>query len=259
MEFNVVEQTQNCIDWIRNWFSLNGDENTKAVIGVSGGADSSVVAALCVEALGKERVIGIMIPNGEQADIGDSQKLIKHLGIKHYTINIDSAYRELLTEMRVVAENGEKFPSYQYRTNTPARLRMAVLYGIGAQIGNCRIVNTSNLSEKFVGYGTLWADTVGDISPLGLLTKDEVYKIGHFLELPDELVYKAPSDGMSGKTDEDNLGFTYTEVHELIRDNKKADNFEKICRLHRQNLFKGNVIHLPTFEPNLPNFSYQYD
>ena len=254
MEFNVVEQTQNCIDWIRDWFNANGNEDTKAVIGVSGGKDSSVVAALCVEALGKDRVIGVMMPNGEQADIADSQQLVKHLGIKHYTINIDAAYRGLLEEMRAVAENGKKFPSYQYRTNTPARLRMVTLYGVAGQVGNCRVANTCNLSEDIVGFATLYGDSAGDFAPISHLTTEEVVAIGHYLELPDNLVYKTPSDGMCGSSDEDKLGFTYHEVNELARNSITGQNFTKICDMNKANKFKTNIIRIPYFDPKLPNW-----
>lgn len=251
MEFNVVEQTQNCIDWIRDWFNANGNENTKAVIGVSGGKDSSVVAALCVEALGKDRVIGVMMPNGEQADIADSQQLVKHLGIKHYTINIDAAYRGLLEEMRAVAENGKEFPSYQYRTNTPARLRMVTLYGIAGQVGNCRVANTCNLSEDIVSWSTYGGDAFGDFAPISHLTTEEVVAIGHYLELPDNLVYKAPSDGMCGSTDEDKLGFTYKELNELIRKDKAGEHYEKIVSMFSNGKFKLENIRLPYYDPAL--------
>lgn len=252
--FNVVEQTQNCIDWIRNWFSLNGDENTKAVIGISGGKDSSVVAALCVEALGKDRVIGVQMPNGVQSDIADSDAVIKHLGIKSYCINICNAYSGLTEQMRVVSENGKEFPTYQYKTNTPARLRMVTLYGVAATIGNCRVANTCNLSEDMVGFSTFYGDSAGDFAPISKLTTEEVIAIGDYLELPKELVHKTPSDGMCGSSDEDKLGFTYHEVNEFIRAEVKGEHFDKIKKLHDQQIYKIRIIQIPYFDPELPNY-----
>lgn len=254
MEFNVVEQTQNCIDWIRNWFSLNGDENTKAVIGISGGKDSSVVAALCVEALGKDRVIGVQMPNGVQSDIADSDAIIKHLGIKSYCINICNAYLGLTEQMRIVSENGNEFPTYQYKTNTPARLRMVTLYGVAATIGNCRVANTCNLSEDMVGFATFYGDSAGDFAPISKLTTEEVVAIGDYLELPRELTHKTPSDGMCGSSDEDKLGFTYHEVNEFIRTEVKGEHFDKIKKLHDQQIYKIRIIQIPYFDPELPNY-----
>ncbi len=252
--FNVVKHTQNCIDWIRNWFSLNGDENTKAVIGISGGKDSSVVAALCVEALGKDRVIGVQMPNGVQSDIADSDAVIKHLGIKSYCINICNAYSGLTEQMRVVSENGKEFPTYQYKTNTPARLRMVTLYGVAATIGNCRVANTCNLSEDMVGFSTFYGDSAGDFAPISKLTTEEVIAIGDYLELPKELVHKTPSDGMCGSSDEDKLGFTYHEVNEFIRAEVKGEHFDKIKKLHDQQIYKIRIIQIPYFDPELPNY-----
>lgn len=252
--FNVVEHTQKCIDWIREWFSLNGDENTKAVIGISGGKDSSVVAALCVEALGKDRVIGIQMPNGVQADISDSDAIIKHLGIKSYCINICNAYSGLTEQMRIVSENGNEFPTYQYKTNTPARLRMVTLYGVAATIGNCRVANTCNLSEDMVGFSTFYGDSAGDFAPISKLTTEEVVAIGDYLELPKELVHKTPSDGMCGSSDEDKLGFTYHEVNEFIRAEVKGEHFDKIKKLHDQQIYKIRIIQIPYFDPELPNY-----
>lgn len=252
MGFNVLEQTENCIDWIRKWFSLNGDENTKAVIGISGGKDSSVVAALCVEALGKDRVIGVQMPNGVQSDIADSDAIIKHLGIKSYCINICNAYSGLTEQMRIISENGKEFPTYQYKTNTPARLRMVTLYGVAATIGNCRVANTCNLSEDMVSFATYGGDAFGDFAPISKLTTEEVVAIGDYLELPYELTHKIPSDGMCGSSDEDKLGVTYHEINELIRENKTGEHFEKIIKMFNAGKFKLQNIRLPHYNPRLP-------
>jgi len=261
--FDVAKITDEVVAWIQKWISTNGNELTKVIIGVSGGKDSSVTSALLVKALGKDRVIGVMMPNGEQKDISDSQTLVSHLGIKNYTVNIAKAYKGIqsaFADAGVVesAGDGESITndsfSSVFRTNTPARLRMTTLYGIGAQIGNCRVVNTCNLSEDLVGYSTFYGDAAGDFAPINKLTTEEVVAIGDYLGLPSSLTHKAPSDGMCGKTDEDNLGFTYHEVNELARKNIKGKNAEKIIAKYKANLFKVKIIDLPCYRPDLPLF-----
>ncbi len=253
--FDAEKTGQQLIKWIQDWVKANGNENTKIVIGVSGGKDSSTVSALLVKALGKDRVIGVMMPNGEQKDISDSQAVIAHLGIKSFTVNIEKAYKgltEAFCQTGVISSSDELAPAF--RTNTPARLRMTTLYGIGAQIGNCRIVNTCNLSEDLQGYSTFYGDSAGDFAPIRMLTTEEVVAIGDWLGLPQSLTHKAPSDGMCGKTDEDNLGYTYHEVNELARKNKKGPNADKILARYKANLFKIKIIDLPCFKPDLPLF-----
>ncbi|MBO6218234.1 MAG: NAD(+) synthase [Treponema sp.] len=253
--FDVKKVTAEVIEWIQKWISENGNERTKVIIGVSGGKDSSVVSALMVKALGKDRVIGVMMPNGEQKDISDSQTLVSHLGIKNYTVNIAKAYEGIQSAFADagVIQTNDSFSSI-FKTNTPARLRMTTLYGIGAQIGNCRIVNTCNLSEDLVGYSTFYGDAAGDFAPINKLTTEEVVAIGDYLGLPSSLTHKAPSDGMCGKTDEDNLGFTYHEVNEIARKNEKGLNYEKIIAKYKANLFKVKIIALPCYRPELPLF-----
>ena len=253
--FDVKKVTAEVIEWIQKWISENGNERTKVIIGVSGGKDSSVVSALMVKALGKDRVIGVMMPNGEQKDISDSQTLVSHLGIKNYTVNIAKAYEGIQSAFADagVIQTNDSFSSI-FKTNTPARLRMTTLYGIGAQIGNCRIVNTCNLSEDLVGYSTFYGDAAGDFAPINKLTTEEVVAIGDYLGLPSFLTHKAPSDGMCGKTDEDNLGFTYHEVNEIARKNEKGLNYEKIIAKYKANLFKVKIIALPCYRPELPLF-----
>ena len=253
--FDVKKVTAEVIEWIQKWISENGNERTKVIIGVSGGKDSSVVSALMVKALGKDRVIGVMMPNGEQKDISDSQTLVSYLGIKNYTVNIAKAYEGIQSAFADagVIQTNDSFSSI-FKTNTPARLRMTTLYGIGAQIGNCRIVNTCNLSEDLVGYSTFYGDAAGDFAPINKLTTEEVVAIGDYLGLPSSLTHKAPSDGMCGKTDEDNLGFTYHEVNEIARKNEKGLNYEKIIAKYKANLFKVKIIALPCYRPELPLF-----
>lgn len=259
--FDVKEQTESCINWIRDWFNANGNSNTKCVLGVSGGKDSNIVAALLVKALGADRVIGVMLPCGNQIDIDDSKKLIKHLGIKSYEINIGEAYDALTKQMRKVSENGSVFPTDGYSTNTPARLRMTTLYGVGAIIGNCRVVNTGNLSEGVQFYYTIFGDHSGDFAPIEMFTTDEVMAIGDYLGLPYDLVHKTPSDGMSIKEDgtlkcdEDKLGVSYSDINRLIRlGDESLDSFNTIMDNYNRSKFKEHLIHFPHYEPDLPNY-----
>lgn len=242
--FNTEKVANDLILWIRNWFENNG-KGCNAVIGVSGGKDSSVVAALCAEALGKDRVIGVMMPNGEQADINDSIRLTEHLGIKSYTVNIKEAYDGVINGMKAAGAE----PSRQCLVNLAPRIRMSTLYAV-SQSNNGRVANTCNMSEDYVGYSTKYGDMAGDFSPLSRLTVDEVIKIGLYLDLPRDLVIKAPSDGLTGRTDEDNLGFKYSELDKYIRTGicENEDSKAKIDRLHKMNLFK--LMPMDAFEPS---------
>lgn len=249
-EFDVEKTTKECIEWIRKWFDENG-KDCNAIIGISGGKDSTVTAALCVEALGRDRVIGVMMPNGVQKDIDDSIKVVKHLGIaeKSMTINIGTTVNALSLELRVAMRQSL---SEQTTTNMPARVRMTVLYAV-AQTMNGRVLNTCNLSEDVVGYATLFGDSCGSVSALSKLTTEEIMQIGDYLGLPYELVHKTPSDGLQSKTDEDNLGFTYHEINELVRKGEKGEHFEEIMSKYNKNKFKTDIIRIPSFDPGLPN------
>ena len=244
--FDAVKVKGQCVQWIQDWFQENGP-GCNAVLGISGGKDSSVCAALCVEALGKERVIGVTMPNGIQPDIDDSIRLIGHLGIRRINVNIGAAFQALMAE---VEEQMGQPASAQTRINMAPRLRMTTLYAV-SQSNNGRVVNTCNLSEDWVGYSTRYGDAAGDFSPLGGLTVQEVVAIGRVLGLPLELVQKAPSDGLTGLTDEDNLGFTYAVLDRYIRTGVCEDPDTKalIDRKHVQNLFKLKPI--PHFTPEL--------
>ena len=238
-----VEKTKNeCVQWIRDFFEKNGP-GCNAVIGISGGKDSSIVAALCVEALGKDRVIGVLMPNGEQADIDMAKLLVEHLGIRHYIVNIRDAFDG-------VVKNIPFELSKQSRESLAPRIRMSTLYAV-SQSNNGRVANTCNLSEDWVGYSTRYGDSVGDFSPCSNLTVQEMKAIGRFLGLPAVLVDKVPIDGLCGKTDEDNLGFTYAELDRYIREGiePEPEKKEKIDRLHRINAFKLQLM--PTFDPEL--------
>ena len=240
--FNVEKVTQDAVQWIRDWFEQNG-KGCNAVIGISGGKDSSVVAALCVKALGKDRVIGVLMPNGEQPDIDCSKQLVEYLGIPFYVCNIKKAVDGVL---QALEESGVEI-TRQTRVNLPPRIRMSTLYAL-SQSNNGRVANTCNLSEDWVGYSTRYGDAAGDFAPLGTLTVQEVKAIGFHLGLPHNLVEKVPSDGLTDKTDEDNLGFTYAALDKYIRTGVCDDEAvkAKIDRLHVMNEFKLKPI--PCFE-----------
>ena len=231
-----------CVQWIRDFFKENGD-GCNAVLGISGGKDSSVTAALCVEALGVDRVIGVLMPDGVQSDIEMAHLLVSHLGIKSYTVNIGGITK--------AAKEAIPFElSEQSRINLPPRIRMSVLYAV-SQSNNGRVVNTCNLSEDWVGYATRYGDAAGDFSPLSRLTVQEVKAIGREMGLPEALIEKAPSDGLCGKTDEDNLGFTYAVLDRYIREGviEDKETKERIDNLHKRNLFKLKLM--PAFDPGI--------
>lgn len=240
--FDAEKVKNECVLWIRDFFEKNG-QGCNAVVGISGGKDSSVAAALCTLALGKDRVIGVLMPQGEQHDIDMAYMLVNHLGIKHYEINIKDAVDGILNNLPKEIEI-----TSQTRQNIPPRVRMSTLYAVSQSL-NGRVCNTCNLSEDWVGYSTRYGDSVGDFSPMSYLTVTEVKQIGHILGLPRELVEKTPIDGLCGKSDEENLGFTYAELDVYIREGKIEDQNKKelIDRKHKQNLFKLQLM--PTFKP----------
>lgn len=250
--FNAKETTEKAAQWIREFFEKNG-KNCNAVIGISGGKDSSICAALCVEALGKERVIGVLMPNGEQNDIDMARLLVNHLDIKAVEVNINEAYKGVLNGLEN-AKPVNRFKldglSNQTIVNLPPRLRMAVLYAV-SQSCNGRVANTCNLSEDWVGYSTRYGDSVGDFSPLARLTVAEVKEMGRFLGLPEILVDKVPSDGLCGKTDEDNLGFTYAVLDRYIRTGvcETPETKALIDDKHIKNKFKLELMPCFEFQP----------
>ena len=244
--FNPEKTKNEIVRWIRAWFEKHGD-GCSAVVGISGGKDSSVVAALCVEALGKERVIGVMMPNLAQTDIDDSFRLCNHLDIRHFMTPVTLAVSGVLNTL----EGAGITPSSQTSINLPARIRMATLYAVSQSV-NGRVANTCNLSEDWVGYSTRYGDSAGDFCPLADLTVAEVKAVGRECGLPDDLVDKTPGDGLCGKTDEDNLGFTYQELDDYIRTGKYKSQItrNRIDRLHLRNLFKLEMP--PKYESGLP-------
>lgn len=245
--FDAKKTAADVVAWVKDQFEKTASPDTKAVLGISGGKDSSVAAAVCVKALGADRVIGVLMPQGEQADIEFSKMLVDHLGIKSYEINVGEAVAaELAAVSKAIKLND------QAKINTPARIRMTTLYAVAACVGG-RVINTCNASEDYVGYSTKYGDAAGDISPLSDLTVTEVIAIGDELGLPRELTHKVPIDGLCGKTDEENLGFTYAMLDQYIRGeitlDDKPEIKDNIERRHRANLHKLRLMPKFVFDP----------
>jgi NAD+ synthase len=240
--FDAPKVKNEIVGWIRAIFNDCGPD-CNAVVGISGGKDSSVTAALCAEALGADRVVGVLMPRGEQYDIDFSREVVAHLKIKSYVVNIKDAVDALFASVNA----GGLTPSRQALVNTPARIRMAVLYAVAATV-NGRVANTCNLSEDWVGYSTKFGDSAGDFSPLANVTVTEVRALGRALSLPPKIIEKVPEDGLSGKSDEDNLGFTYAVLDKYIREGicEDAAIKERIDDLHKANLHK--LRFMPCFE-----------
>ena len=241
-EFNVEKQTKQLIEYTRDWFNKFGD-NTKAIIGISGGKDSSVTAAVLKEALGADRVLGIIMPNGTMSDLDDAKLLVDFLGIPNEIVPITDYYNAAIATF----ENASSMEvTSDLRINLAPRLRMSTLYAAAQGQGvTSFVVNTCNASEDYVGYSTKYGDAAGDVSLLQDFTVTEVLQIGEYLGLPNELVHKTPSDGLSGMSDEDKLGFTYAQLDEYISGNKEgipADIIASIERKHVANLHKLQLM-----------------
>ena len=245
MEFNAKEQLPGLIEWMRQMMKNCGGKT--AVVGISGGKDSSVVAALCVEAYGRENVYGVLMPNGVQPDIDYSRDLVDFLQLPHSTINIHDAVEGVLQQMDLVGIPATRMT----KVNLPSRIRMTTLYAVAQSLPGGIVINTSNLSEDWVGYCTIYGDSAGAFSPLGMYTTEEVVAMGRELGLPEKFVVKPPSDGLTGLTDEDNLGFTYHAVNEYVRKGIcDPETKEKIDHKHRISRFKFDTI--PVYHNGLP-------
>lgn len=285
--FDEGKTAAQCAQWIRNWFKINGGSKPTAVVGISGGKDSAVVASLCCVALGKENVIGVLMPNGEQKDIDDSWKVINALDITNVIYaNIKSTVNALqnsIEEFYTLKEGADPGPWVDTRTNlplghisektkmetmkwseaakinTPARIRMTTLYAVAANYGG-RVLNTCNRSEDAVGYATLFGDSAGDLAPICKLTVTEIQQLAKQLGFPDELAYKTPSDGLCGKTDEENLGITYKEIDEYLREGKNEDTIgKKVIEMWKtRGWFKLALINLPCYDPHLPDSLHEW-
>jgi len=240
--FDAHNVKNDIVEWIRAFFNDYGP-GCNAVVGISGGKDSSVTAALCAEALGADRVVGVLMPRGEQYDIDFSREVVNHLKIKSYVVNIKEPVDALFASINASGLE----PSRQALVNTPARVRMSVLYALAATV-NGRVANTCNLSEDWVGYSTKFGDSAGDFSPLARITVTEVRELGRALSLPSKIVEKVPEDGLSGKSDEENLGFAYAVLDKYIREGicEDAAVKKRIDSLHEANLHK--LRFMPCFE-----------
>lgn len=244
-EFNAKQQLPGLLDWMRAQMKACGGKT--AVIGISGGKDSSVTAALSVAAYGRENVVGVLMPDGVQPDIDYSNGLVDVLNIRHYTFNIHGGTSGILDEMVRVGIDASR----QTKVNLPSRIRMATLYAIAQSMDAGIVVNTSNLSEDWVGYCTIYGDSAGAFSPLGMYTTEEVIALGAELGLPERFLIKPPSDGLTGKTDEDNLGFSYHAVNEYVRKGVADPAIkEQIDHKHRVSRFKFETI--PVYHNGLP-------
>ena len=261
--FDVEKVTGDCVQWIKDWFEKNGP-GCNAVIGISGGKDSTIVAKLCVEALGADRVIGVAMPDKGQG-INDADKICDYLGIKYMVTPIDGVVAEF---HKVWNDQGSDVKwSKQSEQNIPPRVRMTMLYAL-SQTFNGRVVGTCNASENYVGYMTRWGDQASDFEPIGNLTVTEVLQIGDYLGLPYEWVHKIPDDGLPhSSSDEQKFGFSYAELDRYIREgivpegacenNPDELKVDKIDRMHRSNKFKTEIVQIPHFDPLVEVFDLE--
>jgi NAD+ synthase len=244
---NPKEEIEKIIDWIKRYFYVNATQETYAIVGISGGKDSTITAALLARALGPERVIGVMMPCHYQADLQDAESVCEYLGIQKMTIDIGPATTALYKSLEASKSMAFSDENVQrITTNTPARIRMTTLYAVAAAVGG-RVANTCNYSEDYLGYSTKFGDTAGDFSLLSHFTATEVKQLGYALGLPKRFVDKAPTDGMCGKTDEENFGFTYTELDNFLRNEiyPDYDSYRDIMDRHTRNRHK--IEDMPTY------------
>lgn len=245
-EFNALEVLTDLKNWVKKYFAENGSD-APAVVGISGGKDSTIAAALLAEVLGKDRVIGVMMPQGEQRDIEAAQEVCARYCGRVIELNIGdicNTFFKTFDSSLLEKNNGVV-------SNTPPRIRMAMLYAVAAAT-NGRVCNTSNLSERIVGWSTKWGDACGDFAPLAQLTVSELLKIGKLLKIPEHLNFKIPEDGLTGKSDEENLGVSYNSIDKYIRkialDTISAKEYATIVKRERMSFHKW-CTQIDTFWP----------
>lgn len=243
-KFDVEKVTLDCIAWIQKWFAHNAPLK-KAIIGISGGIDSTVAAALCNKAIGVKHCVGVILPNMYQEDLPLANTISAAYCDENVHINIGKTYADIITQLT----DNHIVASDQTRINLPARLRMSILFAVAQSVGGM-VVNTSNLSESYVGYDTLFGDQCGALSPLGMLTKTEIREMAKYLRVPSKVITKEPSDGLSGRTDEEAFGFTYKELDNYLRNGGvgvAANVISEIERKHEMSAYKRNMVTLDTF------------
>lgn len=238
--FNIEKETNNIIEFIKDYYNKYNFKG--AVLGISGGKDSAVVAALLTKALGSKNIIGVTLPcHSKEQDKKDAKIISDYYNIKLYNLDLTDIYDAFNNKFK---KEFNINPSKDSDINIKPRLRMTSLYYIAQSFEGYLVVGTSNLSESYVGYFTKGGDNVCDISPLGNLTVSEVVKVGEYLNVPKEVLYKAPSDGISNQTDEDKLGVTYDEIERHLN-GEDTPNKDKILRLHNSSRHKFNI---PTYK-----------
>ncbi len=244
----MVEKTTNkIIEFIRDYYKKNNLKG--AVIGISGGKDSAVVAGLFSKALGSENVIGIWMPcHSKNEDYQNALLVSKTFGFELKEFDLTNIYESYVTQIKDSNDVSDN-ELVDANINIKPRLRMSTLYYYAAMLsknGTYIVPGTSNKCELYVGYFTKGGDNVSDISVLGDLTVDEVIEIGEYIGVPDKVIHKVPDDGLSGKTDEEKLGVKYSDIAKVINNEKvDSDTYEKIKRLHERNKHKFNI---PTYK-----------
>jgi NAD+ synthase len=251
-KFNVEKETANAIAWIKDWFENKSGGAKGIIVGISGGKDSTTVAKLCCEAIGKENVFGVMMPNGIQKDIAYSQEVCKLLGIRNMTVNIKDAFEGIIgennrSESRIDCSEQQITLAMK---NVSPRLRMTTLYFIGQCMGY-RVAGTGNMSEAYVGYFTKWGDGAHDFNVLANFTKTEVVAIAEYLGIPEHLARKTPTDGLSDSTDEQAFGFTYEQLDKFVRGQEipSDDIVQQIVKMRCYGDHK--LVPIPQYMPNM--------
>ena len=241
---------EGCVKWIRDWYNKVAGEKSdnRVIIGMSGGKDSTICAALLVKALGKKRVVGVSLPEHRSNDL--AMEICNYLGIESIEIIIGQAVHDIKTSTSYkvdVTPNAE--------TNIPPRIRMTYLYAIAQSLSGY-VVNTCNLSEDYIGYSTIFGDLAGAFSPLAKFTVTELRMMGHELGLPPIWVNKTPSDDLPNSCgDEEKFGFSYEELDKYIRTGSEPKGFDGKCvkgaieEMHNKNKFKLDIVRIPAYDP----------